>query len=121
VNLVSANGIVPAGFSTLPSQNKEKIVPFSYTLPLERCDDPKAQIKLVLSVDQASKGLPLANTETLRIDRKNDKRVTSPISSLQNGRDFSRISSSATKIQSSRRSTAFSYFHSKDQLKFASP
>jgi hypothetical protein len=55
VYLVSANGIVPAGFAVLPSQNKQKVTPLSYMLPLERCEDPKAQIKLILSVDTSNK------------------------------------------------------------------
>ena len=47
--------MVPAGFAILPSQNKQKNTPMSYMLPLERCDDPRAQIKLIISVDSSNK------------------------------------------------------------------
>jgi len=65
VYLVSANGIVPAGFAVIPSQSKQKVTPLSFMLPLERCEDPKAQIKLILSVDTSIKVSTFMNHEPI--------------------------------------------------------
>lgn len=69
-------------------------------LSLERCDDPKAHIKIILSVDNSNKLSTMTNNEVIR--NVDNKRLNSPISNLEMYRDTSRSSYSAAKIQNSK-------------------
>lgn len=72
--MISANGMVPAGFINFNTHPKSPYEQFEAIMPLERCDDARAQIKFMHMYENCIR-TPIENSYINHLINKQDRHL----------------------------------------------